>query len=239
MRRLTTVLAVAAALAASSAMAEDQEKEVTIQEVPAPVRAAIEKLSAGGTIDELEQEKKGDKVTYSVEVKKDGKTTEYDLSADGAVLKTEVDEEDDDDEGKEEAEEKAVAFDSLPAPVQKAFKAASGGAAATTATMEREGGIDVYEIEFVKDGVKTSVEASANGAILETERELKPDEAPAGVKEAIQKRFPGAEMKAVEEITPIVYEVKLLKDGKVKEVKLNGAGRPVGNDDDDDDEDDD
>ena len=236
MRRLTTVLAVAAALAASSAMAEDQEKEVTIQEVPAPVRAAIEKLSAGGTIDELEQEKKGDKVTYSVEVKKDGKTTEYDLSADGAVLKTEVDEE---DEGKEEAEEKTVAFDSLPAPVKKAFEAASGGAAATTATMEREGGIDVYEIEFVKDGVKTSVEAAANGAILETERELKPAEAPAAVKEAIQKRFPNAEMKTVEEITPVIYEVKVLKDGKVKEVKLNGAGRPVGDDDDDDDDEED
>ena len=109
----------------------------------------------------------------------------------------------------------------------------------TTATMEREGGIDVYEIEFVKDGVKTSVEAAANGAILETERELKPAEAPAAVKEAIQKRFPNAEMKTVEEITPVIYEVKVLKDGKVKEVKLNGAGRPVGDDDDDDDDEED
>jgi hypothetical protein len=89
----------------SGAWAED-EKELTIDQVPEAVKAAILKAADGAKIEEIEQVKKG----YEAEwLSADGKTeTEITVSADGTVLKTEseaADGEDDDGEDGEDGED--------------------------------------------------------------------------------------------------------------------------------------
>ena len=61
--------------------------KVTMDQVPAPVRATIEKETKGATIKEIEREtQKGAKV-YEVEYVRDNKKYEVHVAEDGKVLK--------------------------------------------------------------------------------------------------------------------------------------------------------
>jgi uncharacterized membrane protein YkoI len=63
-------------LAATSCSLGKKETVVTIAQVPLPVKAAIEKVTAGTTIKQIEKIESGGKVTYEVEYMKDGKEHE-------------------------------------------------------------------------------------------------------------------------------------------------------------------
>ena len=63
-----------------------KETDVTIAQVPPAARAAIEKLTAGSKIKEIEKIEFGVKVTYEVEYTKDGKDQEAEFSEDGRML---------------------------------------------------------------------------------------------------------------------------------------------------------
>ena len=86
----------------------EKEIELSLSEVPAGVKAAIEGACEGGEIEEVRKEvtywvvtlKKLEtpETTYEAEVVKDGKEMEIELAADGTVLKQEV-EDTDEDEG--------------------------------------------------------------------------------------------------------------------------------------------
>ena len=70
-------------------MREDVAKQRTIGEVPAAVKAAVEKAAAGGgKITKLESVKKDGKITgYAATVVKNGKTTGLELNPDGTKVK--------------------------------------------------------------------------------------------------------------------------------------------------------
>lgn len=72
---------------------EDEEKEekVTIDQVPAKVKEAIEKQVKDGKIKEIERKGEGDKAIYEVEYKKDGKKAELCFTAEGAPAKNDDD----------------------------------------------------------------------------------------------------------------------------------------------------
>jgi hypothetical protein len=74
-----------------------KESKVTLEQVPAAVKAAIEKELQGAAIKEIEQETEGDKTVYEVEYMKDGKEVEFCVTPDGVITQ----EDDDDDDGKE------------------------------------------------------------------------------------------------------------------------------------------
>jgi hypothetical protein len=64
-----------------------KETVVTIAEVPSPVRAAIEKVTAGATVRKIEKIESGGKVTYEVEYRKEGKDLEAYFAEDGKMVK--------------------------------------------------------------------------------------------------------------------------------------------------------
>jgi len=70
----------------SSCSPSKRETDVTIAQVPPAVRVAIEKLTAGSTIKEIEKIEFGEKVTYEVEYIKDGKEQEARFSENGKML---------------------------------------------------------------------------------------------------------------------------------------------------------
>jgi hypothetical protein len=74
------------------------EKTVTIDQVPAAVKAAILKEAGDNKIKEIEEKTKGGKTIYEAEWIADGKEVELKLSADGAVLKKKVEAADKDDQ---------------------------------------------------------------------------------------------------------------------------------------------
>jgi len=84
---------------------EDDEVEVSLDQVPAAVKATILKEAAGHKIEEIERETRGGRTVYEAEWKADGKEIEIKVAPDGTLLKKEVEDDDedgDDDDGDED-----------------------------------------------------------------------------------------------------------------------------------------
>ncbi len=74
------------------------EKKVTIDQVPAAVKATILKEAAGKKIEEIEEVSQDGKVLYyEAEWKADGKEVEIKVAPDGKLLSKETEDDDDDD----------------------------------------------------------------------------------------------------------------------------------------------
>ena len=74
----------------------EQEREVTIDEVPAAVRDTILAEAGDNKIEEIEEETENGVVTYEAEWHEGGKEVEIKVAADGTLLKKEIDDDDDD-----------------------------------------------------------------------------------------------------------------------------------------------
>lgn len=138
----------------ASIMGEDakDEKPMTIADVPAPARATIEKLTAGGTIEKLDMEKDNGKVIYDVEAMVEGLHVEYDVAADGSVISA----------------EKAVAFASLPEVVKFSATKFFGSAEGLTAMREEAEGKVFYEVSGKKTtGKEREIKLNEAGEIIE------------------------------------------------------------------------
>jgi uncharacterized membrane protein YkoI len=77
---------------------DDKEIEVTLEQCPEAVRAALMKESAGGKIEEIEKEMDEGKWVYIADVRLSGKKWEIEISTDGQVIEKELDTEDDDED---------------------------------------------------------------------------------------------------------------------------------------------
>jgi len=128
---------------------------VSLSDVPAPARATIEKLTAGGTIRKIEKAEEGGKTIYDVEATVQGKDVEYDVAADGTVLTS----------------EQSVEYASLPAAVQAAAQKYFGSAEGLTASREIENGKTNYEVGGKKGGAAMTLKITQTGRIIEKEKE--------------------------------------------------------------------
>jgi len=73
--------------ATSCALLGRKETVVTTAQVPPPVRTAIERVTAGSTIKQIEKIESGGKVTYEVEYMKDGRELDAYFAEDGQQVK--------------------------------------------------------------------------------------------------------------------------------------------------------
>ena len=71
-----------------------QEEEVSLDEVPAAVKATILKEADGAEIEKVEREIEDGKVVYEAEFMVDGQEIEIEVAEDGTLLSREVDDED-------------------------------------------------------------------------------------------------------------------------------------------------
>jgi uncharacterized membrane protein YkoI len=134
---------------------EAAEQKVSLAQVPGPARAAIEKLTAGGTIKSIEKEEKDGKAIYDVEASVQGRDVEYDIAADGTVLTS----------------EQGVPYDSLPLAVRSAAEKYFGSAAGLKGAVEKEGDKTFYEVEGKKGKNPVALKLTNTGQIVEEEKE--------------------------------------------------------------------
>ena len=209
------------------------EEEVTLDQVPAAVKATILKESAGGKITEIERETKNGKVTYEAEFMLNGQEVEIEIAPDGTILGREMEtEEDDEDE---------LPVGQVPEPARAALMKLAGGAKIVNFERDQEHGAVVYEAEWVANGTKHEAAVTEDGALLEIEEIIPVEKAPAAVRAAIAKHFPPNAKVIVEKTMIVVYEAEARIDGKEKEIIIFPTGRvqeEAGDDDDDDDDDD-
>ena len=136
-----------------SAKKESPAKAITLADVPAPARATIERLIAGGEIKVLETEEQDGKAIYDVEARVKDKDVEYDVASDGTILTA----------------EESVAYSSLPEQVRAAAEKYFGSAEDLKASKEVEGDKTFYEVEGKKGGTNKAIKLTDLGEIIEEE----------------------------------------------------------------------
>ena len=216
------------------AWAEDErEEEITLEQVPAAVRATILKEAAGAKITEVERETKNGKTVYEVEFLRNGREIEIKIAPDGTVLSREIEHEGDDEDD--------LTIDQVPEPARAALLKLAGGATINKAEREKEHGVVVYEAEWTARGIQHEAVVTADGTLIEIEEIIPVEKAPTAVRAAIAKHFgPNAKV-VVERKMIVVYEIETRIDGKEKELLVFPTGRvheDHGDDHEDDDEDD-
>ena len=130
-------------------------QQVSLSDVPAPARAVIEKVTAGGKIRQLEKAEEGGRTVYDVEATVGGREVEYDVAADGTILTS----------------GQSVPYASVPLVVRNAAEKYFGSATGLKAFVEVEEGKTFYEISGQKGGAPMTVKLSDTGQIVEEEKE--------------------------------------------------------------------
>jgi uncharacterized membrane protein YkoI len=145
---LTFCLASLVSGCASSKSGAPKETRVGVQEMSPPARATVEKVTAGGRVEQVSKEVERGRTVYDVEATVGGKHLEF-LIADsnGELLGTEV----------------PIEFGELPEPVRSAAQQYFGTSAGLTAMKGVEYGETQYEIEGLRNGKRVEVSFDPRG----------------------------------------------------------------------------
>jgi uncharacterized membrane protein YkoI len=131
-------------------------------------------------------------------------------------------------------DEEKVPLDKLPKAVVEAVKKRFPKAELVSASKEDEDGKIVYELQIKDGGTKLDVTVTLEGVITTIEKEIKAGDLPKPVAEALEKKYPKATYKIVEEIIkvkdgkdqPAYYEALLeTADKKTFEVEVAADGK--------------
>jgi uncharacterized membrane protein YkoI len=166
---------------ATQRMADD-DVVVSIDAVPAAVKATILAEAQGNVIQEIEAETENGVTIYEAEVLIDGKETDILVAADGTLLAAEVDDEDeeaDDDDEDEEDEDEAdvkVSLADLPEAVRATLDEVAPGAEIKDLELETEDGRSQYAVDAVIDGQVFDIEIAPDGTLLQKELEAADDD---------------------------------------------------------------
>ncbi len=132
--------------------------------------------------------------------------------------------------GANAAGEKKLTEQQVPKPVLEAFHKAYPHASNLKYEADRKGEKTVYEIEFKDQGIKREATYAAEGTLLETEEQVKPNTLPPTVTEALKKAHSHGTVEEAEKVmkpdgTVSGYEVEI-KDGTQElEIHLDAAGK--------------
>ncbi|CAN5699981.1 hypothetical protein BH11PLA1_BH11PLA1_03750 [soil metagenome] len=127
----------------------------------------------------------------------------------------------------EEADGEKIEFAKAPEAVRAAALRAVGAGGAESikkVIKEEDNGITTYEIEFIDAGVSGTATFSPAGEVLETERGITQEKLPAAALAALKKAQPNAALGSMVLVTKTYYEVEVVVNGKMHEVKVNAVG---------------
>jgi uncharacterized membrane protein YkoI len=124
--------------------------------------------------------------------------------------------------------ETKVQFKDLPAAVQKAAKQQeTNGVTVRGYNREIENGRTFYEVEARENGRTRDILLDEAGTVVEVEQEVAIGKVPVAAMEGLKKEAGGANIQHVEYVTKggkTSYEAVILKNGKKKEIAVNGDG---------------
>jgi hypothetical protein len=102
---LVPMPALAAGDKVPSAAVQEKGEKMTMDQLPGPVKATIEKEAAGGTVGDITKETEKGKTFYEAQITKDGKDRYVHVADNGKVLKRESAKKEVKSEAKEEKRE--------------------------------------------------------------------------------------------------------------------------------------
>ena len=157
------------------------EAEISADALPQTVKDAVGKVAEGAEIKEAGKEVTywivklvklpEPRVSYDVELVKDGKEYEIEVAADGTILE-ELEckkQDDDDDDDEDDDDEEQVSIDDVPAAVKATILANAGDGTVKEIERETEDGKAVYEAEVIIDGQEVEIKVADDGTLLSKE----------------------------------------------------------------------
>jgi uncharacterized membrane protein YkoI len=160
-----------------------QEKQISIEQVPALVQATILAQANGGTVGEIEMETANGRTIYEADVTINGQEVEIKVAPDGTlVAKNAEDEEDDDRDEAEEADddddkhEEQVSLAETPEAVKATILKETAGTEIKEIEKEAEDGRTIYSAEAIINGQKVDFEIAPDGTLLGKEVENEDDD---------------------------------------------------------------
>ncbi len=221
-----------------------KEREVTIDEVPKPVRKTILKQAGKNKIREIEEVTQDGRTIYEAEWVAEGKEVDVQVGADGKLLGREVEgaerkekeeaDEDEEDEKEEQAKkgkgeketEREVTEAEVPKAALAALKKLAAGAKITEFAEEVEHGHTFYEGSWkAPSGKNMDVLVTPTGDLVEIEEQVASEDVPAAVLAVAQKAAGKKAPLAFEKKTMLLYEVKFSKGDRRHELLLTPDGR--------------
>jgi uncharacterized membrane protein YkoI len=164
-----------------------------------PVKKTIRAQVGNGRLHAVDRDDEGGQVTYDVEMVKQGKTRNFTVDEDGAVIDTEV------------------FVDELSATVQQAIKNRVGSATLGEIDQSNDAGGTVYSVEMIGGGKTRSFTVDARGKL--TDEEVFLAELPPNLQASIRKEVGAG---TIDEITRSFEE-----DGTVYDVDATNSGKTV------------
>jgi uncharacterized membrane protein YkoI len=155
------------------------ETELSIDQVPGPVKAAILAEAQAGTIGEIEMTTENAQAVYEADVMVGGQKLEVKVAANGTLLSKAADDEDGDEkevdhEDDDEADVK-VSLADTPEPVKATIAKEAAGAEVREIEMETEDGQTIYSVEVIGGDQKVEFEIASDGTLLGKEVEDEDD----------------------------------------------------------------
>ena len=200
---------------AGSVMANHEEGgKVDIAQVPAVVKAAIEKETAGGTVKGIVKKEADGKVCYAVEYVKDGMEKTLHIMykvIDGGIYVEYI----------KDGMEKTVGFTEAGSVV--AGKGEKVGIAQVPAVAKA-----AIEKETAGGTIKGIVKKEADSVVADKGEKVDIAQVPAVVKAAIEKEIAGGTIKEIvkkEADGKVCYAVKYVKDGMEKTAEFTEEGK--------------
>jgi uncharacterized membrane protein YkoI len=152
MKKMDYMTGVAALVLGMAVGAQAGEKEIAVDQLPAPVVAAAQQAYPGWKLEEAKMEKEEGVVVYEVELESGEQECELTITPEGAILET-----------KTEVEPEA-----LPENIRMTLSLFAN-AEVKEAAKEEEGGKVTYEVELIQEDQMLEIEFSAAGSILEVQ----------------------------------------------------------------------
>ncbi len=128
------------------------------------------------------------------------------------------------------ADEEKVALDKVPKAVMESFKKRFPKAQPVEAAKETENGKVMYEVTFKDNGKNVDVSFTEDGKLTLIEKEIDRKSLPKAVAEALEKKYPKATYKIVEEVIKVTdgketldYYETLLETADKKQVEVEIA----------------
>jgi biopolymer transport protein ExbD len=209
---------------------EEKDATISLNKLPAAVKATILAQSNGAEIKGIEKEDEDGKTVYSADLIKGKATVEITVSEDGKFLDSET----------------KIALSDAPDAVKATLTQEAKGSklGKEIDKVTAADGAVTYEADVKIDGKKFEIQIDPDGKVLKREAEAKEkdekgekgekdkkltlDKVPAAVKAAILAQSNGAEIKGIEkekEDGKIVYSADLIKDKAKSEITVSEDGK--------------
>lgn len=218
-------LGLAAALTGAAWSAEEPAPKgnLTIEQVPAPVKTTIEKEGAGAHVEAIVPLMEEGKTIYLTALSAEGKQITLRVAQDGQLL--------------QKASHEDLKLEQVPAVVQATIKQEGGGAELKELARVTQDDKVLYLAVLAEKGKEISLTIEGDGKLLHkaTMERLTLEQVPPAVRATIEKEAKEAKAE-VQEIVPVgdppdrLYLVELSAKGKEIALRVDSAGKVVAKD---------